>query len=104
MVKRVVFCCLLAVMAQFVFAGDALDIALTGIGLTRDGFRVDTEAIKSRGNTAFKLSFFDQWFQHPLRIPFFEGYLREQMLGAKGAPQSMFDTCTIMLGTRTWRA
>ncbi|MEI6520928.1 MAG: hypothetical protein WCO98_12950 [bacterium] len=104
MVKRVFFCCLLVMMAQFAFAGDALDTALAGVSMTRDGFKVDTEAVKSRGNTAFKLSFFDQWYQHPLRIPFFERYLREQMLSAKGAPQPLFVTSASILGTTTWRS
>ncbi len=104
MIKRVIFYLLLTLFVQAAFAGDTLDDVLESVGMTRSEFRVDTEAIKSRGNTAFKLSFFDQWFQNPLRIPFFERHLRENMLSAKGAPQSLFVTTATMLGTATWRS
>ncbi len=104
MLNRIVLLYLLLVMVNNIFATDAIDTALSAVGMTRDGFRVDTEAVMSRGNTAFKLQMFEQWFKHPLRIPFFERFLREQILNAKGLPQPLFATSSVMLGTTTWRS
>jgi hypothetical protein len=98
--RSLLFCLLLASAA---FAQrDALDSALVSIGLTRSTFRVDPEVMLTRTGQRFKLPVFDQWFEHPLRIPFFERHLRNSLLESQGRAYPLFSvtSATVSLGTR----
>ena len=81
---------------------DALDTALSKMGISRTEFRVDPEVMLTRGGTAHKLPVFDQWFQHPLRIPSWERYWRTALLSSNGRLHPLFNTCAaaLSLGTR----
>ena len=82
---------------------DALDSALSAVGLTRAEFRVDPEILLTRNaGTAHRLPVFDQWFQHPLRIPFWERHIRTTLLQSEGQLHPLFNTCAaaLSIGTR----
>jgi len=82
---------------------DALDQALGLIGQTREGFRVDPEIMLTRTGSRGKLPIFDQWFSHPLRIPFYEHHIRNTLLDSKGNPHPLFNTCAALIGMGTRR-
>jgi hypothetical protein len=82
---------------------DALDSALSSIQLSRADFHVDSEVLLTRNaSTAHRLLIFDQWFQHPLRIPFWERHIRTTLLQSEGQLHPLFNSCAsiISMGTR----
>lgn len=82
---------------------DALDEALGLIGETRQDFRVDPEIMLTRTGSRDKLPIFDQWFQHPLRIPFYERHIRSALLDTKGNLHPLFNNCAAIIGMGTRR-
>lgn len=84
-------------------AAEALDRGLALIGTTRADFRVDPEAMLTQDRTFFRLPTFDKWFSHPLRAPFWERYLRDAFLAAKGDPAKCFQYSSDLLGVTTCR-
>ncbi len=83
---------------------DAIDSALAAIGMTRAGFHVDPEVMLTRNAaTSYRLPIFDQWFQHPLRIPFWERHIRTALLQSEGKLHPLFNSCSSILSMGTRR-
>ncbi|HEY3296774.1 MAG TPA: hypothetical protein VGL38_15185 [bacterium] len=80
-----------------------MDQALGLIGETRAGFRVDGEIMLTRTGSHGKLPIFDQWFAHPLRIPFYERHIRNTLLDSQGNLHPLFNTCASLIGIGTRR-
>ncbi|MHB9022991.1 MAG: hypothetical protein ACYC7E_02290 [Armatimonadota bacterium] len=70
---------------------DALDLGLQAMGQTRETFRLDSEALITRDGGPYRLPIFNQWFGHPLRIPFWERHLRDSLLGGSGKVHLLFN-------------
>ncbi len=99
-------CCffLFALVAVAHAEPDALDSALSAIGMTRAGFHVDSEVMLTRNaTTTHRLPVFDQWFQHPLRIPFWERHIRTTLLQTEGKLHQLFNSCSSILSMGTRR-
>ena len=103
--RRIFILLQLAVFASPLLAEtDALDSALTALNISRNEFRVDPEVLLTRNaSTAHRLPIFDQWFQHPLRIPFWERHYRNSLLDSGGKLHPLFNTCSAMLSLGTRR-
>ena len=82
---------------------DALDSALAQIGITRTEFRVDPEVLMTRGGTDHRLPVFDQWMQHPLKIPTWERNWRTGLLASEGKLHPLFNNCAAIIGQGTRR-
>ncbi len=84
-------------------SSDLLDSCFAQLQLSREQFRVDPEVLMVRSGTSFKLPVFEQWFQHPLKIPVWERNWRNSLLAGIGKTHDLHRTAASILSCVTVR-